>query len=136
MGGMLGGGSSINFMMYTRAQGTDFDSWKTEGWYAKDMIPLSNKLETYHPNNPEDNKEAHGYDGPIHISDGGYRGKSENEFLKTVQEMGHRNIVELQDFEECGGFAKWHRYVSPDGKRQDAAHRYIHPLMQEYAIPS
>lgn len=29
-GGLLGGGSSINFMMYTRAQGVDFDSWKTE----------------------------------------------------------------------------------------------------------
>jgi len=29
-GGVLGGGSSINFMMYTRAQGIDFDSWKTE----------------------------------------------------------------------------------------------------------
>lgn len=29
-GGLLGGGSSINFMMYTRAQGIDFDSWETE----------------------------------------------------------------------------------------------------------
>jgi choline dehydrogenase-like flavoprotein len=38
-GGTLGGGSSINFMMYTRAQRSDFDSWKTEGWSADEMWP-------------------------------------------------------------------------------------------------
>lgn len=105
MGGMLGGGSSINFMMYTRAQGVDFDSWKTEGWTARDMLPLCKKLETYHPEGEGVNVEAHGYDGPIHISDGGYRGKSEDQFMQTVQDMGYKNIVDLQDLEAIGGFS-------------------------------
>ena len=61
MGGMLGGGSSINFMMYTRAQGADFDSWNTEGWAAKDMIPLCNKLETYHPTGDAIDQSKHGH---------------------------------------------------------------------------
>ena len=61
MGGMLGGGSSINFMMYTRAQGADFDSWNTEGWAAKDMIPLCNKLETYHPKGEATDPSKHGH---------------------------------------------------------------------------
>lgn len=43
-GGMLGGGSSINFMMYTRAQGVDFDDWETEGWSAKDLLPLMKRV--------------------------------------------------------------------------------------------
>jgi choline dehydrogenase-like flavoprotein len=30
----------------------------------------------------------------------------------------------------------WQRYVSPDGKRQDAAHRYIHPLLQDGSHPN
>ena len=38
-GGTLGGGSSINFMMYTRAQRSDFDSWNTPGWSAQEMWP-------------------------------------------------------------------------------------------------
>jgi alcohol oxidase len=42
-GGCLGGGSSINFMMYTRAQGIDYDDWDTEGWSAKDLLPLFKK---------------------------------------------------------------------------------------------
>jgi alcohol oxidase len=43
-GGTLGGGSSINFMMYTRAQRSDFDSWKTEGWGADEMLPFLKKV--------------------------------------------------------------------------------------------
>ncbi|KAL3427539.1 alcohol dehydrogenase [Phlyctema vagabunda] len=130
MGGILGGGSSINFMMYTRAQGVDFDSWDTPGWAAKDMLPLCNKLETYHPKDAAIDQSKHGHDGPIHISDGGYRAKSEDQFMETVTKMGHKEIVDLQDLEQCGGFSKWHRYISPEGKRQDSAHRYVHPLVE------
>lgn len=43
-GGVLGGGSSINFTMYTRAQACDFDDWKTEGWDYKSMLPYSKKV--------------------------------------------------------------------------------------------
>jgi alcohol oxidase len=102
---MLGGGSSINFMMYTRAQGIDFDSWKTEGWAAKDMLPLCNKLETYHIKGEGHDESKHGYEGPIHVSDGGYRGKSELEFMKTITEMGHEEIIDLQNLENNGGFS-------------------------------
>jgi alcohol oxidase len=41
---MLGGGSSINFMMYTRAQGVDFDDWETKGWSADDLLPLMKRV--------------------------------------------------------------------------------------------
>ncbi|KAG9228998.1 putative alcohol oxidase [Amylocarpus encephaloides] len=129
-GGLLGGGSSINFMMYTRAQGADFDSWNTPGWSAKDMLPLCNKLETFNGKGNFD-KSKHGYEGPVHVGDGGYRGKSENQFMDTVKAMGYKEIDDLQDLDSVGGFAHWKRYVSEDGKRQDAAHRYIHPLLQD-----
>jgi len=39
MGGLLGGGSSINFMMYTRAQGVILIR-EYRRMAAKDMIPL------------------------------------------------------------------------------------------------
>lgn len=29
---------------YTRAQRDDFDSWKTEGWSADDMLPFLKKV--------------------------------------------------------------------------------------------
>lgn len=43
-GGTLGGGSSINFMMYTRGQRSDFDSWKSSGWSADDLLPYMKKV--------------------------------------------------------------------------------------------
>jgi len=43
-GGTLGGGSSINLMMYSRAQRSDFDSWNVPGWSANDMIPYLQKV--------------------------------------------------------------------------------------------
>ncbi|KAM3077347.1 hypothetical protein ACMFMG_006697 [Clarireedia jacksonii] len=135
-GGVLGGGSSINLMMYTRSQDIDFDSWNTEGWSSKEMRELCKKLETFHPSGEEFDRERHGYEGPVHISDGGYRGKSEKQFLETVKGMGMKEIADLQDGESCGGFGKWYRYVSPEGKRQDAAHAYVHPLLQDGKHPN
>ncbi len=105
MGGLLGGGSSINFMMYTRAQGVDFDSWKTKGWTAQDLLPLAKKLETFHQDEEGIDKSKHGYDGPIHVSSGGFRGKSEMEFIQTVKKMGYKEIVDLQDLDQVGGFS-------------------------------
>jgi alcohol oxidase len=50
--------------------------------------------------------------------------------------MNYKEIIDLQDLDANGGFSKWHRYVSPDGKRQDAAHRYVHPLLQDGQHPN
>ena len=48
-GGILGGGSSINFMMYTRPQRSDLNSWKTPGWSADDLLPYLKKVCLYTP---------------------------------------------------------------------------------------
>lgn len=92
-------------MMYTRAQGIDFDRWDTPGWTAKDMLPMLKKLETFHPSGSGFDKAVHGYDGPVHVSDGGYRGKSEDAFIETVTKMGYSEINDLQDLEANGGFS-------------------------------
>ncbi|KAF1945043.1 alcohol oxidase-like protein [Clathrospora elynae] len=128
-GGTLGGGSSINFMMYTRAQRSDFDSWKTPGWSADEMWPFLKKLETYH--GPGE-KEHHGYDGPVHVSDGGYRAKTaEDDFIRAAGQVGFPEVKDLQNLEDNNGIQRWQRYVSPEGKRQDTAHTYIHPKLED-----
>jgi choline dehydrogenase-like flavoprotein len=86
-------------------------------------------LETYH--GPGD-KKHHGSDGPIHVSDGGYRAKSvEDDFLNAAQQVGYPEIEDLQDLDNNNGIQRWQRYVSPDGKRQDTAHKYIHPKLED-----
>jgi choline dehydrogenase-like flavoprotein len=43
-GRVLGGGSSVNFMMYARPAASDIDDWNTEGWSFNEMEPLFKKV--------------------------------------------------------------------------------------------
>jgi choline dehydrogenase-like flavoprotein len=43
-GAVLGGGSSINMAMYSRAQRSDFDAWNTPGWSSEEMLPFLRKV--------------------------------------------------------------------------------------------
>ncbi|PNS20058.1 Cellobiose dehydrogenase [Sphaceloma murrayae] len=133
-GGILGGGSSINWMVYTRAQRSDFDSWKQPGWSANDLFPYLKKFETYHGNG---DKDAHGLDGPINISSGTFRAlRAENDFIEAAAKMGYHELKDLQNLDNNNGTERWLRYVGPDGRRQDAAHRYIHPKLQSGDYPN
>ncbi|KAI0516961.1 GMC oxidoreductase [Xylaria bambusicola] len=133
-GGTLGGGSSINFMMYTRAQSDDFDSWKTPGWTADELYPFLEKLETYHGTSDGGH---HGHNGPVQVSDGTLRVKSvEDDFLSAVAKMGWQEIPDLQTLNHNHAWAQYKRYISPDGKRSDAAHMYLHPRLHDGKHPN
>jgi alcohol oxidase len=42
----------------------------------------------------------------------------------------------LQDLDANNGVQRWLRYVSPDGKRQDTAHTYLHPKLEDGNHPN
>jgi alcohol oxidase len=44
VGNILGGGSSINLMAYTRPADSDYDNWSIEGWTFQDLVPLFKKV--------------------------------------------------------------------------------------------
>ncbi|KAI1151890.1 GMC oxidoreductase [Nemania diffusa] len=132
--GILGGGSSINFMMYTRAQRDDFDAWKTPGWTGEELYPFLKKLETYH--NSKDEKH-HGFDGPIQVSDGTMRvTKTEDAFIRAAAQVGWPESPDLQTLDHNNAFQRWKRYISPDGKRSDTAHMYLHPRLHDGKHPN
>ncbi|KAH6886980.1 GMC oxidoreductase-domain-containing protein [Thelonectria olida] len=133
-GGTLGGGSSINFMMYTRAQRADFDAWNSRGWSGDEIYPYLKKLETYHGNGENDH---HGYDGPVHISDGTYRARDlQDDFIGATAKVGWSEIKDLQTLDTNNGIERWQRYVSKDGKRQDTAHTYVHEKLRSGKYPN
>ncbi|EEB91358.1 hypothetical protein MPER_10289, partial [Moniliophthora perniciosa FA553] len=82
---ILGGGSSINFQMYTRASASDWDDFKTPGWTARDLLPLMKRLENYQK---PTNNDTHGYDGPIAISNGGTITALAQDFLRASDALG------------------------------------------------
>lgn len=123
--------------MRSIASGVDYDSWNTEGWDAKSLLHYANKLETYHQDHPAVDQSLHGHDGPINVSLGTYSAKDvQDDILAGAEAVGLPEIPDMQDFKTVGGFSRWLRYVSPDGKRQDTAHCYVHPLMASGDYPN
>ncbi len=49
-GRCVGGGSSVNFVLYNRPSASDFDDWANEynnpGWSSKELIPLLQKVKS------------------------------------------------------------------------------------------
>lgn len=92
------------------------------------------QLETYHG---DGKSEHHGSDGPIQVSDGGFRHRpAEEDFLSAARKVGYPTLEDIQNLEPNNGFSKAWRYVSPDGKRQDAAHAYLHPRLRDGLHPN
>ncbi|KAJ2904887.1 uncharacterized protein MKZ38_006928 [Zalerion maritima] len=126
-GGVLGGGSSVNFMTYSRASRSDFDAWNTPGWSADELMPYIKKFETYHG---PGSLETHGTDGPVHVTESAYQVKHNvDNFISAAAKCGWPEVVDAQDMGGKEGVQKMMRWVGPDGKRQDAAHAYLHPRL-------
>ncbi|KAM5342227.1 hypothetical protein ACJ41O_015258 [Fusarium nematophilum] len=86
-------------------------------------------LETYQG---EGESHHHGENGPIHVSDGPFRvSRSSDNFIRAAERVGWQKNKDLQTLDANNGISPWLRYISPDGKRQDTAHRYLHPRLQD-----
>ncbi|KAH0542706.1 hypothetical protein FGG08_002941 [Glutinoglossum americanum] len=130
-GACLGGGSSINYMMYTRGQAIDYDSWDTEGWSAKDLIPLFRKTEKFHLDDPAIDKSVHGYDGDFNVSRGTFTDKAfQDDFIDSAASIGIKEAVDANNFVEGNAVGRWLMWIDPEtGFRQDVPHRLIYPTL-------
>lgn len=123
-GRVLGGGSSVNAMVYMRGCPEDYDGWAAmgcEGWGYADVLPYFRKAE----DNERFSGPAHGTDGPLGVSDQRYTHYLTKAWLRACQEMG---INYNQDFNSgtqagCGLY----QTMTRDGKRCSAAVAYLHP---------
>ncbi|KAJ4298397.1 Alternative oxidase, mitochondrial precursor [Collariella sp. IMI 366227] len=122
---VLGGGSSINFMMYTRASASDYDDFQAKGWTTEELLPLMKKHETYQ--RASHNRDIHGFEGPIKVSFGNYAYPIKNDFLRAVESQGIPVVDDLQDLSTAHGAEQWLKWINRDtGRRSDSAHAYIH----------
>ncbi|KAI0324556.1 alcohol oxidase-like protein [Cubamyces sp. BRFM 1775] len=130
-GQCLGGGSSVNFTMYTRAAPSDYDDWATvygnKGWSAAELLPLLQKCETYQA---RPRQATHGYEGPLKVSYGGFFTEAAQEFLNVAAQYdktrGHTDDV--NDFFECNKYGRWPKWIDGEtGTRSDVPHYYIYP---------
>ncbi|KAI9735899.1 MAG: Alternative oxidase, mitochondrial precursor [Cirrosporium novae-zelandiae] len=128
---VLGGGSSINFMMYTRASASDYDDFQQKGWTTKELIPLMKKHETYQ--RACNNRDIHGFEGPIKVSFGNYTYPIAQDFLRAAESQDIPVTDDLQDLVTGHGAEHWLKWINRDsGRRSDSAHAYIHSTRAKY----
>jgi len=128
---ILGGGSSINFMMYTRASASDYDDFQAKGWTTKELIPLMRKHETYQ--RASQNRDIHGFEGPIKVSFGNYTYPIMQDFLRAAESQGFPVTDDLQDLVTGHGAEHWLKWINRDtGRRSDSAHAYVHSTRAHY----
>ncbi|KAF5327596.1 hypothetical protein D9619_004114 [Psilocybe cf. subviscida] len=129
-GRALGGGSSVNFTMYTRAAASDYDDWETvhgnQGWHSKYIIPLLKKAETYQPGSSND---THGTSGPIKVSFAKDHCNIGTNFLEVAAayDKDHAHTDDINTMHEIGKYGRWARYIDErTGRRSDTPHHYIY----------
>ncbi|KAI0310619.1 alcohol oxidase-like protein [Amylostereum chailletii] len=131
-GQCLGGGSSVNFMTYTRASASDYDAWETvyknPGWGSKDLIPLLEKSETYQV---KEGAKTHGYNGPLKVSYGGALTNLGQQFLDTAKTFDPRRDgggdTDPNDTVSVNKYGRWQMWIDGrTGRRSDVPHHFIY----------
>lgn len=118
-------------MMYTRASASDYDDFQAKGWTTKELIPLMRKHETYQRSC--NNRDIHGFEGPIKVSFGNYTYPIMHDFLRATESQGIPTTDDLQDLTTAHGAEHWLKWINRDtGRRSDSAHAYIHSTRQEH----
>ncbi|CAG2172546.1 unnamed protein product, partial [Oppiella nova] len=102
-GMILGGGSSVNFMMYTRGNHKDYDNIVTKyggyGWAYKDVLPLFKRTENN--SDPTLSDVYHGRNGPIGVSTAALPDPATQKFVDAAVEQGH-HIIDINGRTQVG----------------------------------
>lgn len=121
-GQVIGGGSSINAMLYIRGQARDYDGWAAAGnpgWAYDDVLPVFKALE----NNMELADAFHGTEGELHVSETGYHHPLCRAFIRAAQEVGLPNNPDFNGANQEGvGF---YQTTTHDGRRWSAAEAFL-----------
>lgn len=99
-GKMLGGTSSMNWMIYVRGNQGDFDDWVemgNPGWDSTTVWEYYKKSEnnTYQPFVDEDDGEWHSNEGPMIVSFGGFTSPSEQIYNLACAEKGIPFVADM-----------------------------------------
>ncbi|MEZ5537949.1 MAG: FAD-dependent oxidoreductase [Thiolinea sp.] len=121
-GNVIGGGSSVNAMLYVRGQAQDYDDWEAagnSGWSYADVLPVFKEIE----NNMEFADEYHGNAGELRVSETGYHHPLSRAFIRGAQQTGIPYNPDFNGKEQTGiGFYQTTTY---NGKRHSAADAFL-----------
>ncbi|MGC0223008.1 GMC family oxidoreductase [Pseudooceanicola nitratireducens] len=123
-GRVLGGGSSVNAMLYVRGQPQDYDGWDAagaSGWGWDRVLPVFRRLE----GNDTFDDAYHGTDGPLGVSAPRFRHPLSEAFVAAGAQAQIRPNADFNGARQDGiGFFQT---TTRDGRRCSAARAFLAP---------
>jgi len=123
-GKVLGGTSSINYMIYMRGHRDNYDAWRdagNAGWGYADVLPYFKRSE----NNSRGADEYHGTGGPLDVSDVVANPMSELLVQASAQALGVRENRDFNGAEQEG--MGRHQATIRDGVRCSTSLGFLSP---------
>ena len=125
LGHVLGGGSSINAMVWTRGMERDYDAWErsgAKGWGFKDVLPTYKAQEDWEGGA----NEWRGAGGPVHIRRPGHPHPTAPAFVEAARQMGFP-IHDDANGPMRPGAGYINMNIAADGSRASAARAFLRP---------
>src|ERR1700692_2095622 len=127
LGHVLGGGSSINAMVWTRGMQRDYDGWAKDGakgWAFADVLPVYKSQEDWEGGA----KSWRGTGGPIHIRRPKDPHPTAPAFIDAARQMGMQ-ILDDVNGPMVRGAGYINMNIAADGTRVSAARAFLHPAL-------
>src|SRR5262245_29818236 len=125
-GRVLGGSSSINAMIYSRANPSDHDHFGelgVEGWSYDDILPYYKKSE----NNERGPSEFHGVGGELNVADLRCVNPLTHRFVEAAQGAGLKYNRDLNGASQEG--VGYLQVTQKNGRRHSAAAAFLKPVL-------
>ncbi len=124
-GRVLGGGSSVNGMIYMRGQRADYDGWADQhgcsGWDYESVLPVFKRQEK----NTRLNNDWHGTVGKLVVADPA----PQHPLCQSIIDAGRAAGIPASD--DFNGATQegvgWYQVTAHQGQRQSAAHCFLKP---------
>ena len=130
LGHVLGGGSSINGLVWARGMQRDYDAWERSGaagWSFKDVLPTFKAQEDWQGGA----NEWRGAGGPIHIRRPGDPHLTAPAFLEAARQMGFPILDDVNGPMRPGaGYINMN--IAADGSRVSAARAFLRPNLSSF----
>ena len=125
-GKVLGGSSSINFMIYMRGNPHDYDHWQSlgnPGWSYQDVLPYFKKSE----HSSRGASEFHGGDGELSVTDLIAPAVVSRRFVDAAVALGYDHNPDVNGMQQEG--VGLYQLTIEDGKRHSAAAAFLLPIL-------
>ena len=114
----MGGGSSVNAMIYVRGERRSWDRWAEQGaagWDYASVLPYFRKMEDFEGGETE----FHGVGGPVGVSGTRFKSRFGRAFIEACVEMGLERNDDFTGESQSG--AGFYQYTQSNGERSSTA---------------